>query len=182
MQSKTPASQLPDTAAMFEALGKDLSRSPIMDHYATRHAIKTAPNLTIRDDEIAHLTASYMHDRIAGKTVVEIGGGLGLLALHLGFSAQRVFCIEANPIWAATFTETLLQHKPKNVSYLFGSADEFIGHIRGNVAIFCSHSGISDLTRLARQFAPTVIDVWSEIISQNPEKFDQVARTLRSTS
>ena len=132
MQSKTPASQLPDTAAMFEALGKDLSRSPIMDHYATRHAIKTAPNLTIRDDEIAHLTASYMHDRIAGKTVVEIGGGLGL--------------------------------------------------IRGNVAIFCSHSGISDLTRLARQFAPTVIDVWSEIISQNPEKFDQVARTLRSTS
>ena len=123
MQSKTPASQLPDTAAMFEALGKDLSRSPIMDHYATRHAIKTAPNLTIRDDEIAHLTASYMHDRIAGKTVVEIGGGLGLLALHLGFSAQRVFCIEANPIWAATFTETLLQHKPKNVSYLFGSAD-----------------------------------------------------------
>jgi predicted RNA methylase len=144
-----------------------------------RHGIESQPVLTIADDETAHLVAGFLDDRIAGKTVVEIGGGLGLLSLHMGFRAKRVFCIEANPIWAAGFATSLLDHKPKNVSYLFGAADEFSGVIRADVAVFCTHSGVESMRSAAALFAPVVIDVHGEIIASNPERFDRLARALR---
>lgn len=148
-------------------------------NYSERHGIKSAAVLTVFDDETADLIASRLEPRIGGKTVIEIGGGIGLLAFHLGRFAKHVYCIEANPAWAQTFAAILYIQKPTNVSYLFGVAEEFEGIIRGDVALFCSHSGIPTLRALGARFAPTVIDIYGELIDGNPEAFDPIARRLR---
>lgn len=147
--------------------------------YSERHNISSAAVLTVFDDETAGLIAERLAPRIAGKTVVEIGGGIGLLALHMGLYAKRVYCIEANPMWSWSFAEVLLRAKPKNVSFLFGAADEFLGCIRGDIAVYCTHSDVLGMGRVAAQFAPTVIDVYGELIAEAPERFDPVARQLR---
>jgi hypothetical protein len=147
--------------------------------YADRHNIQSAAILTVCDDKLAAGLAQMLAPRIEGKTVIEIGGGIGLLAFHLGVYAKRVFCIEASPVWGATFIELLYSAKPKNVSYLFGAADEFAGQIRGDVALFASHSGLDAMKAAGRLFAPLVIDIYGEMIADNPDGFDPLARRLR---
>jgi len=153
--------------------------SELAARYSERHNINSAAVLTVIDDETAGLITERLAPRIKGKTVVEIGGGIGLLACHLGTVAERVYCIEANPIWSWTFAQMLLARKPKNVSYFLGAADEFLGCIKADVAIFCTHSDLDGMTLIASQFAPTVIDVYSELIAKNPEAFDPAVCALR---
>lgn len=132
--------------------------------YSRRHGIDSAAILTVYDDETAGLIALSLREKIEGKTVVEIGGGIGLLAFHLGVYAKRVYCIEANPMWAWTFAMLLLKNKPVNVSYLFGSAQEFVGKIAGDVALFCTHSDAAGMKIVGRGFAPEVIDVYEDYV------------------
>lgn len=148
--------------------------------YSERHGIASAAVLTVLDDDHGALIANYLCERIKGKTVVEIGGGIGLLSMHLGHIAKRVYCIEANPMWSWTFACELLNKKPRNVSFLFGAADEFLGMIKADVAVICTHSDVVGMSLVARQFAPLVIDVYGEIIATNPENFDPLARALRA--
>ena len=150
------------------------------EEYSQRHGINSAALLTVFDDETANLIAEHLAPRIAGKTVVEIGGGIGLLSLHLGLIARRVYCIEANPMWSFVFATSLLHEKPKNVSFLFGAADEFAGVIKADVAIFCTHSDVAGMRATADKFAPEVIDVYGELIAGNPSAFDETARRLRA--
>lgn len=165
---------------MLDKVYEAMEGNTFANRYSCRHGIESAAVLTIYNDETADLMAQHLAPRIAGKTVVEIGGGIGLLALHLGLLARRVYCIEANPMWSWVFAGTLLKRKPKNVSFLFGAADEFAEIIRGDVALFCTHSDVAGMTATAAQFAPTVIDVHGELIAANPEAFDATARRLRS--
>lgn len=153
--------------------------SEISMEYSARHGIKSAAVLTVTDDETAALIAERLAPRIEGKTVVEIGGGIGLLALHMGFYAKRVYCIEANPVWTSAFLATLFAAKLKNVSFLFGAADEFAGCIRGDIALFCTHSGVDAMRATAAGFAPVVVDVYGEMIAANPKAFDATASALR---
>lgn len=148
--------------------------------YSERHNISAAAVLTVIDDETASLIAERLAERIEGKTVVEIGGGIGLLALHMGLIAKRVYCIEANPVWSWAFANVLLKQKPKNVSFLLGAADEFLGAIHGDVAVYCTHSDVKGMGLVAAQFAPVVIDVYGELISEAPEAFDKAAVILRN--
>jgi len=164
---------------LFDRAGDAMAGSAPMQDYADRHGVVALPMLTIIDDEMADLVAESLRPQIEGRTVVEIGGGIGLLALHMGFRARRVYCIEANPLWAASFLSALMAVKPKNVSFLFGAADEFAGQITADVAVFCTHSGVENMRAAASLFAPTVIDVYGEMIARDPEKFDRLARTLR---
>jgi hypothetical protein len=85
-------------------------------------------------------------------------------------------------MWAAAWTQILLEKKPKHMSYLFGAADEFVGCIRGDVAIVCTHSDVASLKLIGQQFAPQVIDVYGEIIEANPGAFDPLASRLRAAS
>jgi hypothetical protein len=148
--------------------------------FAQRHGIKSAPYLTVTDYETAALIAERLEPRISDKIVVEIGGGIGLLALAMGVVARRVYCIEANPMWSMTSAGLLLRTKPKNVSFLFGAADQFIGFIRADVGVVCTHSDVSGMMELAGQFAPETIDVYGEMIAENPGAFDTWARSARS--
>lgn len=166
--------------SMLDEVYNTMKGSRAAQAYSERHNINSAAVLTVIDDEHASLIAEHLRPRIEGKTVVEVGGGIGLLALHLGHVAKRVYCIEANPMWSWIFAGVLLQQKPKNVSFLFGAADEFLGAIKGDVALFCTHSDVSGMKLVSRQFAPTVIDVYGEIIALAPDKFDATARKLRA--
>ncbi len=161
--------------AIYEALeGSEPSLN-----YSERHGIASAAILTVLDDETAGLIAERLAPRIEGKTVIEIGGGIGLLALHMGHIAKRVYCIEANPMWSWVFAGSLLKQKPKNVSFLFGAADEFLGTFKGDVAVYCTHSDVRGMGLVAAQFAPIVIDVYGELIREAPDAFDPVASALR---
>lgn len=168
--------------SILDGIYNTMDGSQALSDYMDRHGVASAGILTIFDDRFAASVAEHLGPRLAGKTVVEIGGGIGLLAMHLGRVAERVYCIEANPLWAGAFADVFLEKKPCNVSYLFGGADEFLGSIRGDVAIFCTHSDVTGMALSAAQFAPVVIDVYGEMIRQNPEHFDKTARTLRALS
>ena len=157
----------------------EMEGSEISEAYSERHNVNSAAVLTVLTDEHAGLITDRLASRIEGKTVVEIGGGIGLLALHMGLIAKRVYCIEANPMWSWTFASVLLKSKPKNVSFLFGAADEFVGAIGGDVAIYCTHSDVQGMRLIAAQFAPMVVDVYGEIIEAAPESFDKLATELR---
>jgi len=164
---------------MLDEIYSQMEGSEQSMEYSDRHGIRSQAVLTVTDDETASLIAERLASRIDGKTVIEIGGGIGLLAMHMSQYAKRVYCIEANPMWSFAFAHLLLRVKPRNVSFLFGAADEFLGQIKGDVAVFCTHSDVTGMGLVARQFAPVVIDFYSELIAENPDGFDPVARELR---
>lgn len=164
---------------MLEQIYNSMEGSESSMDYSERHNIQSAAILTVFDDEVAGSIAEYLAPRIEGKTVIEIGGGIGLAALHMGHFAKRVYCIEANPMWSFTFAHLLLHQKPKNVSFLFGAADEFLGYIKADVAVYLTHSDVTGMGLVAAQFAPVVIDVYGEMIKDNPGAFDRVASELR---
>jgi hypothetical protein len=68
------------------------------------------------------------------------------------------------------------------MSYLFGAGDEFIGCIRGDVAVICTHSGVEAMKLLGSQFAPETIDVYGEMIEADPGRFDPLASRLRASA
>jgi hypothetical protein len=144
--------------------------------YSERHGVKSAAILTIYDDGMADAIASHLAPRIEGRVVVEVGGGIGLLAFHMAQYARRVFCIEANPMWSWTHAVVLLKRKPKNVSYLFGAADEFAGLIHGDVALFCTHSDTDGMRRESERFAREVIDVYGEIVEPHWNELRKLTR------
>lgn len=171
---------VPTLQKLFGEVYNTFEGSETMADYSERHNVNSAAVLTVIDDETAHLITERIADRIAGKTVVEIGGGIGLLSLHMGQVAKRIYCIEANPMWSWAFALVLMKTKPKNVSFLFGSADEFLGTIKADVAVYCTHSDVQGMGLVASQFAPVVIDFYSELIAENPDAFDKTAVALRN--
>lgn len=148
----------------YEAIHSDPELMEMADRYSERHGIKSAAILTVTDDERAGLITGYLSERVQGRTVVEIGAGIGLLALHLAGVAKRVIAIEANPMWMSVFAGFLYANKPKNVTWIFGSAEEMVGMVQGEVALFCTHSDHEGMRSVAAQFAPEVIDVYREIV------------------
>ena len=165
---------------MLKRVYHNMDGSEVAMEYSRRHGINSLAVLTVYDDDTAEKVACHLAPQIENKTVIEIGGGIGLLAFHLGVYAKHVWCIEANPAWAWTFVGCLYASKPKNVSYLFGAAEEFIGRLHGDVAIFCTHSDTTGMKRIGEQFAPTVIDVYGDIIRADPSRFDSLAWQLRA--
>jgi predicted RNA methylase len=169
----------PKPQRQFSEIYADMMRSEAAMAFSERHNVRSAPVLTVVDDETAALITERLAARIEGRTVVEIGGGIGLLSLHMASVAKRVYCIEANPVWSFSFVQLFLEKKPKNLSFLFGAADEFVGCIRADVAIICTHSDVGGMTLVGQQFAPIVVDVYGELVDANPEAFDAFARRAR---
>lgn len=161
---------------MLDMVYSSMDGSKEAMHYSERHGVKSATILTIYDDEVADAIAQHLAPRIEGRVVVEVGGGIGLLAFHMAQYAKRVFCIEANPMWSWTHAVVLLKQKPKNVSYLFGAADEFAGLIHGDVALFCTHSDADGMRRESERFAREVIDVYGEIVEPHWNELRKLTR------
>lgn len=153
---------------VIEAWYQHMDGNVVAESYHTRHGTESQIILTNYDDEHAALVAAYLRDRIAGKIVVEIGAGIGLLACHLAMDAKRVYAIEVDPAWSASFIWCLYEKKPVNLTFIFGKAEE-APPLAADVALFCAHSGRESLYRAATRFAPTVIDVYAELMKDNEQ-------------
>lgn len=152
-----------EQASVLDAARVAMDDNPVVESYYRRHGIESAAILTVMDDETAGDVAAHLADRIRSKVVIEIGGGIGLLAFHMAMYARRVIVIEANPVWTSVYVMFLHARKPANVTFIFGTAAEVADQIRGDVAIFCTHSDASGMRDLARWFADEVIDVYGEL-------------------
>jgi hypothetical protein len=136
--------------------------------YHEAHGTQSAGILTCYDDEYCALLADFLEDRVKGKVVVEIGAGIGLLACHVAQFARRVYAIEVDPGWAGIFATQLWERKPKNLTFIFGTADE-APPICADVAFFCTYSGRPAMYQAATRFAPLVIDVYAELHKDDPK-------------
>lgn len=166
---------MPEVLTETTEFGKVLSSfyeqmdgNPAPEEYHARHDTRSAGILTIYDDERAASTADYLRGRVAGKIVVEIGAGIGLLACHVAMDARRVYAIEVEPAWASTFVSFLYRQKPANLTFIFGKAEE-APPIAADVAYFCTHSGREAMYLAATRFAPEVIDVYAELLKDNED-------------
>lgn len=100
--------------------------------------------------------------RIAGKRVVEIGAGIGLLANEMAKVARRVYAIEADPGWSLLFVKWLYVDKPLNLTWILDRAQNLVGELEADVAIVVTGSDEDNLRQLAGQFAPEVIMPWQD--------------------
>ena len=148
---------------MLDTYYHALNDSPLLGRYHERHGTQSAGILTVYDDEKADLIVSYLRARIENKIVVEIGAGIGLLACHLAGVAKRVYAIEVDPAWTSCFLAVLYAKKPPNLTFIFGKAEE-APPFAADVALFCTHSGHAAMYQAASRFAPTVIDVYAELV------------------
>ena len=157
-----------DLKTVLAAWYERMDGNAVVESFHARHGTQSALILTNYDDAHAALVAGYLHDRVAGKIVVEIGAGIGLLACHLAQDAKRVYAIEVDPSWTANFVWSLYQKKPANLTFIFGKAEE-APPLYADVALFCTHSGREALHRAASLFAPEVIDVYAELMKDNEQ-------------
>ncbi len=153
-----------DLHALLAAYYNAMDGSEMANAYHERHGTESACILTNFDDEHASLVTGYLEDRIAGKLVVEVGAGIGLLACHLATVARKVYAIEVDPAWTSCFVWELYATKPPNLTFIFGKAEE-APHIAADVALFCTHSGHEAMYRAASRFAPVVIDIYAELLA-----------------
>jgi hypothetical protein len=169
-----------DLGTALDAAYEAMEGSEAAEKYSRRHGIESLMILTVTDDQRAADVAYYLRERVRGKTVVEIGGGIGLLAMHLAEYAEKVYVIEASPVWSSVYVHFLHHRKPANVTFIFGIAEEMVGILRAHVALFCSHSGCDQLRRFAAQFAPEVIDVYGDVLREMG-KADESVMAVRET-
>lgn len=140
--------------------------------YHNRHGTESQLIQTTFTDERAGSIAWWLRDRIAGKVVVEIGSGIGLLAMYMAEYASKVYAIEVDPAWSACFVWQLYRQKPKNLTFIFGSADE-APYIASDVAVFATMSGRPAMYRAASRFSGTVIDIYAELLKDLPTYRDR---------
>lgn len=131
--------------------------------YHRLHGTPSLLVLTQYSPEVAMKTAQYMKVDIENKVVIEIGAGVGFLAIELAKYAKQVYAIEVDPAWSWIFTHSLYAHKPANLTWIFGRAESVLPWLKGDVAIVFTNSGIKELKALAEQFAPKVLMPFREI-------------------
>lgn len=163
-----------DMDRLVENYYEAMEGSRALEEYHERHGTESQLILTVYDDERAAMTAEFLRPRIEDKIVVEIGAGIGLLSCHMATIARRVYAIEVDPCWSSCFIAALYAKKPKNLTFIFGAADE-APHINADVALFCTHSGHESMYRAGSRFAPVVIDVYAELLKSAPQEAPDVS-------
>lgn len=148
---------LPDTINAIYDFGHSPKGVKMVNDYHRRHDTQSQLVLTCTTQDDAETIAKELLPHIQGKRVIEIGAGVGLVAIEIAKYAEHVIAIESDPGWSWAFTKYLWAHKPANLSWIFGRAEDFIGMIRADVAIIITHSGRERMIKIAYQMAPRVI-------------------------
>lgn len=125
--------------------------------YHQRHATASLNVLTVRSTEEAAEVVKPFVDSIRGKTVIELGAGVGFLSMELARHAAQVWAIEADPAWSWTFTRFLYKVKPRNLSWIFGSAETVCNWLRADVAVIRTRSGVQQMVSIAERTAETIV-------------------------
>ena len=143
----------PEIDLVYDALEgfEDLMR------YHQRHGTPSLLILTQYSPDIAKEAVRLMDAELRGKDVIEIGAGVGFLALEMARVAKSVVAIEVDPAWSWVFTKSLYRHKPLNLTWVFGDARQVSKWVRGDVAVVMTNSGINEMKDIALSMAPVVI-------------------------
>src|SRR3990167_9054788 len=98
--------------ACINAIYADMDGEEAAHEYHNRHMTDSMLILTVTDCADVEDLMARIANRIRGKRVVEIGAGVGLLALAMASIASSVVAIEVDPSWSWAFTQHLYRHKP----------------------------------------------------------------------
>jgi protein-L-isoaspartate O-methyltransferase len=125
--------------------------------YEARIGVRTSHIATIVRPENTRWMMDRMRERIADKVVVEIGAGLGVLAVEMAKTARRVFAIDSDPEFSASFAASLYQSRPPTLTYIFDSAENVIASglhhaMRADLAVVVTGSNEGGLRALAEKF------------------------------
>jgi len=132
-------------------------RSEDVEAYHRRHGIQSLGILTVCDKRSAMKEAESLLYDIYGKTVVEIGAGVGLLAIYMARVAKHVYAIEVDPAWTWAFTRDLYRKKPVNLTWIFGTAESVSPWLRGDVAVIYTRSGLTAMAAVAKIMCPKIV-------------------------
>jgi hypothetical protein len=143
--------------ATIEGIYDTQEGSEEVEDFERRHEIRSLGILTVLNAHEAEVEVVRMAPWITGKRVVEIGAGVGLLAVALARVARSVVAIEVDLAWSWTFVEHLYRAKPPNLTWVFGRAEEVAGWLRADVAIVYTRSDVEGMRTLAGKFAPLVL-------------------------
>lgn len=113
--------------------------------------------ITILDEKDACEEVAKFCPYIKDKVVVEIGAGVGFLALEMAKHAKEVYAFELDPAWSWDFVKTHLYKKPKNMNFVFGDARNFTEKMKADVVVIYTGSDIDEFIRIARSFDPKVV-------------------------
>lgn len=136
--------------------------APDQRAYDARAGLRSKRYLTMLAPHDAQWIVDRVRDRIAGKVVVELGAGIGVLAVALASHAKRVFAIEADPMWSWVFSRWLYRSKPNNLTFIMDMAEHLTDVIKADVAIVVTGSDEERLRATAERFAPEVIMPWQD--------------------
>lgn len=150
-------SRLMQVADEVERLYNELEGEELVWLYDQRAGIASAKILTVYTPVQAIDYLAPLRHRLEGKTVIEIGAGIGWLALFAARYSKEVFAFEADPAWSWVFARKLYTIKPPNLTWIFGNAESMVGKLRGDVALVWTRSDTDGMMAIARQFAPEVI-------------------------
>ena len=125
--------------------------------FMQRHNINSLGILTICEPAKAIEAVKVFGDSLKDKIVVEIGAGIGIVAIEIAKVAKHVYAIEADPAWTWLFTKYLYQNKPANLTWIFGNAQDMVDKINADTTIIFTHSDLKGLQKLGLSFAPKSI-------------------------
>lgn len=141
----------------IEGVYETLEGDEECQQYHHRHGTESMLVLTQYRRERAALIAESIREQIAGKRVVEIGAGVGILAIELARYAKSVVAIDVDPAWSWIFTTYLYREKPPNLTWVFGTAESIAEWLRADVAVVVTHSGKQAMYGIAEKIAPVVL-------------------------
>lgn len=130
--------------------------------YDARMGLTSKKYLTMIRPSDARWIIDRVREQIAGKVVVELGAGIGVMAIALAAHAKRVFAIEVDPMWSWAFSRFLYREKPANLTFVLDRAENLVDVIRADVALVVTGSAEVELRALAERFAPVVIMPWQD--------------------
>jgi tRNA G37 N-methylase Trm5 len=158
--------------------------------YHERHGTPSLTILTQISPRVAQETASKLGDWLNGKDIIEIGAGVGFLAIEMAKRAKSVIAIEADPAWSWVFTRSLYRHKPNNLTWFFGSAQSLFGKLHADACIIFTRSGAQEMKEIGLHFAPVIVmpyqdlpDYFNRTISPAEEHFwKQIESEIKATN
>lgn len=152
----------PELSAGLDAVYEQLEGVPAVEGYHERHMTQSLGILTVCSAFDARRLIKPLRGKLLNKSVVEIGAGVGFLALELARYAHTVFAIESDPGWSWFFTHHLYQHKPPHLTWIFGRAESIASVLRADIAVIATHSGHKAMEAVARRMATEVIWIHGE--------------------
>ena len=134
-----------------------LEGSEDLMRYHAEHGTPSLLILTQFSPQIATEYARLLSPDIKDKKVIEIGAGVGFLAIEMAKIAKSVIAIEVDPAWTWIFTHSLYRHKPPNLTWVFGDARQMTEYIEGDIVVIFTRSGIEEMSEIGYMMAPKVI-------------------------